>query len=109
MTKKRTRKPNLSEEALMRARAELRGEAEAVSAAESNGTASAVASTATGATKARPAARPLATQSRRAPTTEELQREYTYVIRDLRNLLILSAAILVAILVIAIVLPPVTG
>lgn len=107
MTKKRTRKPNLSEEALMRARAELRGEAEAV---DSNGTASAVvpAST-TGVSKVKNAARSVAPQSRRAPTMEELQREYTYVIRDLRNLLILSAAILVAIVVIAIALPPVTG
>ncbi len=107
MAKKKSKRPNLSQETLERARAELRGERTelvgAVETAESNG-GTAVAA------KPKVAKRPgvnLAT--RRIPTIAELIEEYGYVLRDLRNLAILAVTLMVIIIIAAVALPRPTG
>ncbi len=110
MAKKKSKRPNLSQETLERARAELRGERpEPVAAAEgapSNGSAVAAAARPKAATK-RPANPSLAT--RRIPSISELIADYGYVLKDLRNLAILAAVLMLAIIVAAIALPRPTG
>jgi tripartite-type tricarboxylate transporter receptor subunit TctC len=105
MAKKRSKRPNLPQETLARARAELHGEAqEPVTVTESSGSNGAAAAAA-----ARPKAaakRPgtgLAT--RRIPSISELIEEYSYVLRDLRNLAILAVILFVIIIASALVLP----
>ncbi|MCC7451403.1 MAG: hypothetical protein IT324_28595 [Anaerolineae bacterium] len=105
MAKKKSKRPNLSQETLERARAELRGDfADSVPAAPAIGNGAAVAESKVKAVKRNPA---LAT--RRIPTLEELVAEYGYVLRDLRNLAILAVTLLAIIIVAAVVLPRPTG
>jgi hypothetical protein len=107
MAKKKSKRPNLSQETLERARAELRGERpEPMATAEVVRPMNTAAGTAKGKAVRRPAGN-LAT--RRVPSIEELIGDYSYVIRDLRNVLILAAVLLVAIVVVAVVLPRPTG
>lgn len=104
MAKKKSKRPNLSQETLERARAEMRGDrpepvAEKVS---TNG-----GPTVAAAKPKRTAAPNLAT--RRIPSIEELIREYSYVLKDLRNLAILAIVLLFVIVVAAVALPRPTG
>jgi hypothetical protein len=104
VTKRRTKRPNLPQEALERARAELRGEiTEAAVEMPSDATPSARAKRTTTSTT------PAYTQSRRVPTIDELRKEYAHVRRDLRKLFVLSGVLLAVILVAALVLPPIVG
>jgi hypothetical protein len=118
MAKKRSKRPNLSQETLERARAELRGErpdqaeVESVGAVTSTGVSNGASA---GAVAAASAAKPkikrgggtLAT--RHIPTTDELVKEYAYVLKDLRNLAILAGILLLIIIGAAILLPRPTG
>jgi len=116
MAKKKSKRPNLSQETLERARAELRGTQPEQSAgadiAPAGGAGTAALATA-GAAAVTPkkvkrvAGVPLAT--RHIPTTEELIKEYAYVLRDLRNLFTLAGILLLAIIIAAIALPRPTG
>jgi hypothetical protein len=108
MAKKKSKRPNLSQETLERARAELRGERQepvaVADSAPSNG----------GAVAAKPKVAPKRTASpglatRRIPTVSELVAEYSYVLHDLRNLAILAVTLMAIIIVAAIVLPRPTG
>jgi len=104
MAKKKNRRPNVSQETLERARAEMRGERTAPVMADSTG---AVIATAPKAKVAPKRSGNLAT--RRIPSLEELRSEYGYVISDLRNLAILAVILLIAIAAAAILLPKPTG
>jgi hypothetical protein len=101
MAKKKSKRPNLPQETLERARAEMRTErVDAVAVAQP--AESAVAAPA----KPKAGRRPASTlATRRIPTKEELTAEYSYVLSDLRNLFILAAILLISIVVIAVVLP----
>ncbi len=109
MAKKKSKRPNLSQDTLERARAELRGEraepqtAGAVQAVPSNGTSAVQA-------KPKQAKRPSASlATRRVPSLNELLSEYAYVLHDLRNLAILAIILMVIIIVAAVALPRPTG
>ncbi len=92
------RKPNISRETLERARAELKGGA---APAES-----AVVPASSAAAKPKAARPAVQTANRRVPTVEELKEEYKYVVKELRNLLILAGALFLFIIVTALILPP---
>ena len=105
MAKKKSKRPNLSQETLERARAELRGDfAEPVPAAPSIGNGTPVVDS-----KAKAVRRNQALATRRIPSIDELVAEYGYVLRDLRNLAILAVTLLAIIIVAAVVLPRPTG
>jgi hypothetical protein len=94
---KKSKRPNLSAETLERARAEMRGEL----TPPASGAAPAAA---------RPAKRTVApTAARRIPTTDELISNYAYVMKDLRNLVILAGVLLLLIVAASLVLPRITG
>jgi hypothetical protein len=101
--KKSSRRPNLSQETLERARAELRGEKMAAAATVETG-ADGTAAAATGA-KAKVARPTTSLAARRVPSAEELKAQYSYVLSDLRHLLTLAAALFVFIIIVAIVMP----
>lgn len=102
MSKKKTyKRPNVPQAALERARAELRNEATEVVTPVVTTTTTATNS-AGSKLKVRKAT-PLAT--RRIPTAEELQAEYAYVLRDLRNLAMLAVVLVGGIFAAAILLP----
>jgi len=108
MAKKKSRRPNLSQETLERARAEMRGDKEIADEAPE------VVETASGAAPAAPVARKVkrpagSLATRRIPSTTELISEYSYVTHDLRSVLILSGVLLALIVVAAVVLPRVVG
>ncbi len=103
MAKKKNKRPNLSQETLERARAEMRGERpEPAMAVEGQGNNKAFTPS-----KVKRTSQPLAT--RKIPTTDELLANYTYVLRDLRNLAILAFILLAVIVVAAVALPKPTG
>src|SRR5690242_17166084 len=106
---KKSKRPNLPQETLERARAELRGGAAPLTIdVEENGVE--VSPVAKPKVKpAAPSAPPKAkrggiTTARRIPTVEELLGEYRYVTRDLRQLGILAGSLLIAIVVISLIL-----
>jgi hypothetical protein len=100
MTKRnRERRPNVSQETLERARAEIRGGVESVKSTPVP-TGGVVA-----AARAKAATGRITTSARRIPTIEELRQEYSYVIKDLRNLVVLAGVLLVVIIAVAIILP----
>jgi hypothetical protein len=103
MAKKKTKRPNLSQATLERARAERLGERiETVD--ETDGTpVSNVAAISAGAKPKAKRAPSLAT--RRIPTNDELLAEYAYVLTDLRNLAILAGVLFLVIIAAAIALP----
>lgn len=102
MAKKKSTRPNLPMETLERARAELRGETLPVNPADvapMNGDGAALA--------ARPKnVRPSGVASRRIPTEEELNREYKFVVSDLRRLLLLAGLCIVIVVVASLVILP---
>lgn len=93
MAKTRTRRPNLPEESLARARAELYGEAVAG--------APVIATSGSESVAAAPRKRTLRTT---AMSIEDLKQDYTHVITDLRNMALLAVALVVAMVAISIVL-----
>jgi hypothetical protein len=105
MAKKKSKRPNLPQETLERARAELHGDTQVpVTVAESSGSdGAAVAAAAKPKVAAKRPGTSLAT--RRIPSISELIQEYSYVLRDLRYLTILATLLFVAIIVAALVLP----
>ncbi len=106
MAKKKTKRPNLSQETLERARAERIGDrAEPV-----NGTDGASVSSVAASAGVKPKVkRTPSLATRRIPSTEELLAEYAYVLTDLRNLAILAGVLFLLIIGAAIVLPHITG
>ncbi|PJF36266.1 MAG: hypothetical protein CUN49_06350 [Candidatus Thermofonsia Clade 1 bacterium] len=99
MAKKRS-KPNLPQEVLERARAELRGSAAADSKAKSE------AQEAAAAAKSKPIVRSGSLATRRVPTKEELDQEYRHIIRDLRAMLTLAGSLFLFVIVMAIFVVP---
>jgi len=91
MAKRKSKRPNVPEQALARARAEMGGASPAVAA---------VAATEKQNT---PATVPNRPTSRKAPTAavtvEDLKAEYVYVISDLRSMAILAGILFVALVV----------
>jgi hypothetical protein len=106
MAKKKTKRPNLSQETLERARAERIGER--VDNVEGTDGASLTNAAPSVAVKAKTKRAP-SLASRRVPTTEELLTEYAYVLHDLRNLVVLAAVLFAIIIVAAIALPHIAG
>ncbi|HVO41878.1 MAG TPA: hypothetical protein VMT34_04610 [Aggregatilineales bacterium] len=107
MAKKKSRRPNLSQETLERARAELRGvmPVEPVVETEPETPAAVAAPVAKKVVK-----RPQGTlATRRIPTIPELIEEYRYVLHDLRNILILAAVLLILIVAATVLLPRPVG
>jgi hypothetical protein len=105
MAKKKNKRPNLSQDTLERARAELRGER-----VEPQASVQTVPTNGSSAVQAKAKAKPArASLSRRVPSIDELRSEYSYVLHDLRNLLILAAILLVIIVAAAVFLPRPTG
>jgi hypothetical protein len=104
VTKKRVKRPNLPQEALERARAELRGDiVETPVAPATNSNSGAVRA------KSPKSTTSTTTFSRRIPTVEELRVEYDHVIKDLRKLVLVSGLIMVGIIIAAIVVPIALG
>ncbi len=107
MAKKKSKRPNLPQETLERARAERRGEtlgsipAPVAEKSGSNGTMAVAA-------KPKVAKRSPAT-TRRIPSIPELIEEYSYVLTDLRYLAILAALLFIAIIAAALILPRPVG
>ncbi len=104
MAKKKSKRPNLPQETLDRARAERRGETlgsvpvvPVVEKGGSNGTTAVAA-------KPKVAKRSPA-MTRRIPSIPELIQEYSYVLSDLRFLVILAVFLFVAIIAAALLLP----
>jgi hypothetical protein len=107
MAKKKTKRPNLSQSTLERARAERLGErAEAVVGTDGENVSSAVTASAAAKPKTK---RAPSLATRRIPSTEELLAEYAYVLKDLRNLAILAGLLFLVIIAAAIALPRITG
>ncbi len=107
MAKKKSKRPNLPQETLDRARAERRGEAfgsAPVTVPENNG------SNGTMAVAAKPkVAKRSPSMTRRIPSISELIQEYSYVLSDLRYLAILAAILFIAIVAAAVLLPRPVG
>src|SRR5258706_11874140 len=95
MAKKKSKRPNLPQETLERARAELRGERTEVAAPVETVRPGGAGVVAPRPKTAKRAGANLAT--RRIPSLEELRSEYAYVTADLRNLAILALVLLVGI------------
>lgn len=120
MTKKKNKRPNLSQETLERARAEMRGTAEplaptstdAITARPTNGTpatSKAGVVTAPVAPKLKTARSAPGLAVRRIPSLEELLANYRYVLRDLRKLALIAVLLLLIIVAAAVFLPPLGG
>ncbi len=101
---KKTRRVNLPQETLERARAELRGEIIASIPEEKIEEDTAKLQNAV-APKPKPKRTTTFAGPRRIPTLEELIGEYSYVLHDLRRLVVLAAALLALIVVASLVLP----
>ena len=100
MAKKKSKRPNLSQETLERARAEMRGEPVQVAEAVPVEMGQAPA-----APKPKVKKTGIGLATRHIPTLDELLNEYAYVLVDLRNMLILAVVLFAVIIVAAIVLP----
>ncbi|MBO9310420.1 MAG: hypothetical protein J7551_11635 [Chloroflexi bacterium] len=97
---KRRSKPNISQEVLERARAELRGSLNKPAASASE------AESASAAAKAKPVVRSAGLATRRVPTKEELDQEYRHIIRDLRAVLTLAGGLFLFVIVMALFVVP---
>ena len=107
MAKKKTKRPNLSQETLERARAERLGERPEPITGTDGASVSNVAASATG---VKPKAKRTANlATRRVPTQEELLADYAYVLTDLRHLAILAGILFVLVIAAAIIVPRITG
>lgn len=96
MAKKKGNKPNISQDALQRARAELANE----------GVPSSVVEPTTKASVVKPKSQPVqrVTSFKKHMTRDELQSEYGYVIADLRSMAILAVVLFVAMIVVSLTL-----
>ena len=95
MTKRKTKRPNVPEQALARARAEMNGAplaAIAIAATEKTDKKNSTAPTAPN----RPTARKAPTAT---VTVEDLKKEYVYVISDLRSMALLASLLFVALVI----------
>lgn len=88
--KKSARRPNLPVETLERARAELRGETLSPAKVDEAPPAANGTSTAAAAARLKQARVGTGLATRRVPTETELKAEYAYVIKDLRNMMVLA-------------------
>src|SRR5258707_3246572 len=94
-----------------RARAEMRGEREVPTTGQeltSNGSAP-VAPVAAGEVKQKPKRAGSTLATRHIPSTEELIKEYSYVLTNLSNLAILAGVFLLVLVIASITLPRLTG
>ena len=108
---KKSKRPNLPQETLERARAELRGEVyiadsdiDADDEPEVRPVAKAKAATSAPVAPVAKPKRQSTNTTRRIPTIEDLLSDYKYVLRDLRHLAILAISLFVAIIVVSFVL-----
>src|SRR5689334_8636148 len=101
MAKKKTKRPNLSQETLERARAERLGERTAPIVGTDGAS---VSNVAVAGVKSK-VKRSSSLATRRIPTTEELLAEYAYVLRDLRNLAILAGVLFTLIIIASFIVP----
>jgi hypothetical protein len=101
--KKTSRRPNLSQETLERARAELRGEKMAASATIETG-ADGTAAVATSA-KAKVARPTSSLAARHIPSAEELKVQYHFVLTEMRYVVTLAAVLFAVIIAAAIAMP----
>lgn len=112
MAKKKRRKPNLSNEALERARRELRGEGEAPESQQAEKPAPNPAIktevapiAATPKPKAPPTPRPEPVQgTKRTMSRQELATEYGYVINDLSSMGVLALILFIAMIVVSLLI-----
>jgi hypothetical protein len=88
MTKK-SRKPNLPQETLARARRELYGGSPAPDVVE----------TKPGEEKPKPVAAPIVRKPKPMTTEADLRQEYAYVVSDLQNMGILAAAMMMVLVI----------
>lgn len=94
MAKKKSKKPNVSAQALERARQELySGDTAATAVIEEAPVADAPASAPPRPLKAKPAV-----------TTEELSNEYAYVLSDLKSMFILAGVLFVAMVIVSLLI-----
>ncbi len=106
MARKKTKRPNLPQETLERARAELRGD---VSVSDLPAPPDMAAVSMQAAPRVAAPVKPKRggtglNAPRRVPNVEELIAEYRYVLHDLRNLVVLAGVLLVAIVIASFVL-----
>ncbi len=99
MAKKKS-KPNISQEVLERARAELRGSTTTAAAPKAQ------PESATPPSKPKPTVRGSSLATRRIPSKEELDHEYRYIIRDLRAMLTLAGSLFLFVIVMAVLVVP---
>lgn len=105
MSKRKTgRRPNISQEVLERARAEMRGEiaSSTPSSGEAGGTV---------ATKPKTTSRMVmgAVGTRHIPTAEELKQEYRHIVGDLRKVVTLAGVLLLFVILMAVLVMPALG
>lgn len=100
MAKKKS-KPNISQEVLERARAELRGGTTAAAAPKTESE-----SATTAPAKTKPIVRSGSLATRRVPSKEELDHEYRYIIRDLRAMLTLAGSLFLFVIIMALFVVP---
>ncbi|MCE7947343.1 MAG: hypothetical protein DYG88_07940 [Chloroflexi bacterium CFX4] len=103
MAKKKS-KPNISQEVLERARAEMRGD-QSAGAPSKPAVGEGVAPAATPA-KAKATVRGGNLATRRLPTKDELDHEYRHITRDLRAMLTLAGGLFLFVIVMAILVVP---
>lgn len=96
MAKRKSSRPNVPEEALARARAELYG------AQVSQNTTAAPASDGKAVTPKKAAA-PKRVVVKRAVSVEELKEEYSYVVADLRSMALLAFSLFILLVVVSLV------
>ncbi len=104
MARKKNKRPNLPQETLERARAELRGDSNPIIAADLSEVDVPVIQKSKISVPPKPKRGSGAFTARRIPNIEELIGEYRYVLHDLRNLAILAGVLLVTIVVASLVL-----
>lgn len=105
MARKKSKRPNLPQETLERARAELRGDVSpSTLPAPPDMSSVGVQAVPKVVTPMKPKRGQAALGVRRIPSIEELITEYGYVLHDLRNLAILAAVLLAGIIIASFVL-----
>ncbi|GAB4545105.1 MAG: hypothetical protein OHK0023_02880 [Anaerolineae bacterium] len=105
MSKKKTgRRPNISQEVLERARAEMRGEIASSTSSSSEGS---------GAVTAKPKTAPRmvmgAVGTRHIPTADELKQEYRHIVGDLRKVITLASVLFLFVILMAVFVMPALG
>lgn len=104
MAKKKSRKPNLSNEALERARRELRGEVSAPPTPPIESGASGEQARPTRPVKQEKRQQDVVYSVKKTMTREELANEYGYIIRDLTSMATLAVILFVAMVAVSLVI-----